>query len=93
MSMHLACEQGMMGPTVYDVARPGYRAAGPGTGPPALGPGRRPWHRQCHWLMGPLRQWAHEDSGPISRAHRDCARLQTVTARPSNGLGLIASGS
>ncbi|MFN9902083.1 MAG: hypothetical protein ACK55Z_25540 [bacterium] len=43
--------------------------------------------------MGPLRQWAHEHSGPISRAHRDCARLQTVTARPSNGLGLIASGS
>ena len=36
MSMHLACEQGMMGPTAYDVARPGYRAAGPGTGPPAL---------------------------------------------------------
>jgi len=35
--------------------------------------------------MGPLRQCAHEHSGPISRAHRDCARLQTVTARPSNG--------
>jgi hypothetical protein len=93
MSMHLACEQGMMGPTAYDVARPGYRAAGPVTGPPALGPGRRPWHRQCHWLMGPLRQWAHEDSGPIGRAQRDCARLQTVTVRPSNGLGLLASGS
>ncbi|MFN9902082.1 MAG: hypothetical protein ACK55Z_25535, partial [bacterium] len=30
MSMQQACE--MMGPTAYDVARPGYRAAGPGTG-------------------------------------------------------------